>query len=151
MCGSLQLHGEVGRSLLKGLLDGGEEDTQPTRWTRLFPQTQISFVFRSDSVKHHWEDVYKFVEEVVKTYPKYGWCFPLPGRVHSCSPSVGSAGPWVGSTERRAVFRSREEAQITLVPRGPAALVGFFLGFRLYCRGHSLSLRTSLTRKQISQ
>lgn len=60
-------------------------------------------------MKYYWEDVYKFVEEVVKTYLKYGWCFFLLGRVYSCLFLVGSVGFWVGSIERRVVFRSREE------------------------------------------
>uniref|UniRef100_A0A3Q2IBW7 VWFA domain-containing protein n=1 Tax=Equus caballus TaxID=9796 RepID=A0A3Q2IBW7_HORSE len=50
--------------------DAGHQKKAKTRLTVCDGVFDVYFVLDvSDSVKHHWEDVYKFVEEVVKTYP----------------------------------------------------------------------------------
>ncbi|XP_023504310.2 anthrax toxin receptor-like isoform X1 [Equus caballus] len=50
--------------------EAGHQKKAKTRLTVCDGVFDVYFVLDvSDSVKHHWEDVYKFVEEVVKTYP----------------------------------------------------------------------------------
>lgn len=81
----------------------------PTQWMHLIPLTQIFFIFRSDSAKSNWDDIQKYLDELVNKYTKYGWCFPLPDRVQSCLDSVGMGVPWVRNTEPREVLWSRSK------------------------------------------
>lgn len=54
--------------LAKGTM-GGRGQKLPTQCICLIPLTQV-FVFRSDSVNNNWKDIYTFVDDVVKKFPK---------------------------------------------------------------------------------
>lgn len=88
--------------MLKSLLETGEADNLPTARRCLIPLNQVFFVFRSDSMGNSWKDIHQLVQKMVKKYTKYGWCFALPGRVHSSSEVVGMEVPRARSTVPRA-------------------------------------------------
>lgn len=83
----------------------------PTQWMHLILLTQIFFIFRSDTAKKNWNDTQKYLEALVKKYTKYGWCFPLSGRVQSCLDSVGMGVPLVRNTEPRKVLWNRSKTR----------------------------------------
>ena len=108
--------------LLKRLLETGEAENLPTTRRCLIPLNQVFFVFRSNSEGNTWNEVCDLTEKLLKRFTKYGWCFPLPDRVHSSLQSVKMGVLWF--QEQRALGGVLKELPITLILPGLNSSVG---------------------------
>nr|KAF6425262.1 hypothetical protein HJG59_009302 [Molossus molossus] len=81
----------------------------------------------SQYARDSWNNINKYVQEMVKKYSKYAWV-PSPGRVHRCLQSGAGAGQG---------HRAQGNGQDTLVPAG-LSTVWLLPGCHAMVQGHRL-------------
>lgn len=121
----------------------------PTRWILNIPLTQVSFVSRSDSAKTElsWNEVYTYVNEMVKKYTKYDGAL-LSQAEHSCWTS-GHGRP-SGQKHRAQGSVLSSEGQVPQAPLVGAVCLAPLWDSELSARD-SLPIRVSQIRKQANQ